>query len=273
MILVTGSDGFIGKHLVAALRNERSGENFCVADPRSKNPEDTIDYWIGSGFGQSISAVFHLGAISDTTCEDAAALNETNVWLTTRLAQFCHQRSVPFIYASSASVFGNGEGPLNAYARSKAKSDFYMETYRKLGALNYGLRFHNVYGTGEAHKGKQASLPHQLLHGLDRIFLPETQRDFVHVSDVVSVILWMWKNKPASGIYDVGTGDPRSILDVVAATGKNVREVPMPESLRGKYQTFTKADLTKLRAAGYDRPFLSLEEGVAKMREAERVVA
>lgn len=264
MILLTGGYGFVGRHLAKAL--EAAGDRFVISDPRAPH-SISVENVISSTMAAGMSAVFHFGAISDTTCEDWDALNRTNILLPQRIWHFCAEKKAPFIYASSGSVYGNKGQPLNSYAASKFKFDCWMQMPPQIDVPWYGLRFMNVYGKGEDHKGKQASIVSRLLSGdLTEVFEPQTTRDFVHVSDCVEVARWMLKTLPPSGIYDVGTGVSRSILDVVAATGRNVREIPMPESLKGKYQFHTQADLTKLRQAGYDRPFLSLEEGIARMR-------
>lgn len=277
MILVTGSEGFIGSHLVRALPFGQ-----IHSDPRCHVRLGTAEEIMRDNGGE-IEAVFHLGAISDTTCEDAKALAETNVRLSAKLAHFTAANKIPFVYASSASIYGNGAGPLNKYAWSKWDFDDWMQDDGAERPRHwYGLRFFNVYGPGEDHKGKQASMVHQLLKEMREkntasIFDIEAKRDFVHVDDVVNVMLWMWRNRPPSGIYDVGTGVARDFEDIIHAApihGTHLLErISMPPGLAGKYQFHTKADLTKLRAAGYTKPFLSLEEGIAKMCEAEKAAA
>lgn len=256
MILLTGSAGFIGSHVAARLQED------CVPwlrnDPRD-NPSATMEYALKC----ELSAVIHMGAISDTTCTDDNALYETNVRLPHWLAAYCYEAQIPFVYASSASVYGNGAGPLNQYAHSKLAFDNAL-TANPPTSPWYGLRLFNVYGSGEGHKGRQASVPWQMKHaGLRAVFEPFAQRDFIHVSDVVETIMWFLKALPASGIYDVGTGRPRTFMDVaLICRGMDFDQVHMPASLKGRYQFQTKADLAKLRAAGYDRKLLTLEEGV-----------
>lgn len=218
-----------------------------------------------------------MAGISDTTATNAAMLREANVLFPLQIAEDAARQGHAFIYASSASVYGNGDGPLNLYAESKADLDRMMQHYHPAWFGDegtrvrwYGLRFFNVYGDGEAHKGKQASLVSRLLSGeLKEVFALDTKRDFVHVSDCVSVARWLLQTLPPSGIYDVGTGVSRSIREVISLTGAKTIEVPMPKSLEGKYQFHTQADLTKLRAAGYTKPFLSLEEGLSLMRMSQ----
>jgi len=265
MILLTGGYGFVGKHLAKALKS--AGEPFVISDPRAPH-SISVENVLGSTMANSITAVFGLGAISDTTCEDERAILQTNVLLPVKIATFCTEREIPFIYASSASVYGNGDGPLNLYAKSKDEFDRTADASDVLGGMPkhwYGLRFFNVYGPGEAHKGKQASMVSQMIAGANALFDIEAKRDFIHVDDVVSVMIWLWRNLPASGIYDVGTGVARDFRAIPKALGKTFNEVPMPDSLKGKYQFHTQANLTKLRAAGYDKPFLTLEEGIARM--------
>lgn len=282
MIIVTGSEGFVGKHVAAALRH--LGELLVRIDPRDP---DSIPLDKALGYG-GITACVHLGAISDTTCEDEAALSQTNETLPLRLANFCRAARIPFLFASSASVYGNGNGPLNAYAKSKLSFDRCMEFAGNPWPW-YGLRIYNCYGPGEDHKGSQASMVHQCIEQIHRQGYCEVfwdsdkiKRDFVYIDDVVSVILWMTENRPPSGIYDVGTGVPESFMDLaLKVCGRTegylgepyVQMIPFPNGLRGRYQTYTKADLTKLRAAGYTKPFLSLEEGIAKMLQVEKVAA
>ena len=270
MILVTGHKGFIGGHLCAALRER--GATVLGVDKE----HDSVKALRSEEF----TAVFHMGAISDTTCNDRSLLVKTNVHLTHELAFWCRKRGIPFIYASSASVYGNQTRgllqPLNLYAQSKARADVEMEMPDRKYGLWYGCRFFNVYGPGEAHKGAQASMVHQIIQTIrdgerPRLFEPGAKRDFVHVDDVVKVMLWLWQNRPATGFYDIGTGRSETFEAVVDTIEKvmgvynGYTEIPMPESLRHKYQFNTKADLSRLRSVGYMEPFMTLEEGVRRM--------
>lgn len=222
MILVTGSNGFIGSHMVKGL-SDLSGD-----------------------------AVVHMAAIADTTCCNWINLRSINIDWTLQIAEDCRRQGIPFLYASSASVYGNGDGPLNPYAWSKWIVDQSM-----IGRSGrwYGLRFFNVWGDEEDHKGKQASIIHRLRNGLDEIWEPDVKRDFIHVSDCVSVARWMIISHPPSGIYDVGTGNPVSFRELADKYGNNPRIVRIPDELRTTYQYDTKADLRRLRDAGYSRPF------------------
>lgn len=234
MAFVLGSNGFIGSHMLG------------IKEP----------------------GVICMAGISDTTHHGGEGLDEANVEWPLQIAADCAMQGLPFVYASSASVYGNGDGPLNAYARSKKTLDDCMATFP---GRWYGLRFFNVWGPHEAHKGKQASMVHQAMEQVDRdgfvtLFNVEASRDFVHVSDCVSVARWLLQTLPPSGIYDVGTGVSRPFEDIAQCLGAGIAYVPMPEHLKGKYQFHTQADLSKLRAAGYTKPFLSLEEGIQSMR-------
>lgn len=272
MILVTGAAGFIGGRLVSAL-NGSSAMTVLPADPKFGDASILYDKVLPK-YGDAIEAVFHLGAISDTTCEDKDALYKTNVDLSEKLASFCDDTGIPFIYASSASVYGNGDGPLNLYAHSKLIFDRIAEKHLRMNW--WGCRFFNVYGPGEAHKGKQASLVHQMIKAQrdgekPRLFETHTMRDFIHVDDAVEVMLWMWKHRPPSGIYDVGTGESVTIArlhdmvqDEMNISNDHV-EIEMPDHLKGKYQFHTCADIRKLRDAGYSKPFIPLREGIRRM--------
>jgi len=264
MIICTGVSGFIGRHLTKALNAD----------------------WVPGQVPllREADALIHLGGISDTTCKDEQRLIEANVKLTLELADSAADAGIPFIYASSASIYGNGRGPLNAYARSKAAIDASMANRSDEW---YGLRLFNVYGDGEGKKGDQASMVYKAVWShrngkTPEFFTPKARRDYVHVSDVVKVILWFVRTCPRSGVYDVGTGESTSIKEVcdlaqdispfirrMAATEMrgmykhpSLTEIPVPSHMFCACQMDTKADLTRLRSIGYDAPFLSLEEGI-----------
>ena len=242
-----------------------------------------------------IKTVFHLGACSSTTVTDEAFLEENNTRYTRDLCEWCLKHDVRFIQASSAATYGDGSKgysdedentpslqPLNAYGWSKQRFDL-----QALEAGWYdrivGLKYFNVYGPGEDHKEEMRSVVHkaygQIMEkgrlGLFRSYRPEYRdgeqvRDFIHVDDAVAVTLFFHDHPEVSGLFNCGTGKARSWLDlgraVFAAMGREAQIdfIEMPESIREKYQYHTEADLAKLRRAGYDKPFLSLEEGVSR---------
>ncbi|MCQ9155774.1 ADP-glyceromanno-heptose 6-epimerase [Acidomonas methanolica] len=312
MIIVTGGAGFIGSCLHAALkaRGERTAvvdrlrdggkwRNLARAAPdRLVAPED-LDAFLAAA--PDVRAVFHMGAISATTARDGDLVWRTNVDLSEKLMRWCAARGVRFIYASSAATYGAADRPeqfsdapdgldalrpLNLYGWSKQVFD--QHVLSALGRAEAmppqwaGLKFFNVYGPNEYHKGGMISVvkvkydevargePARLFRS-DRADIPdgEQKRDFVWVGDVVDVLLWLYEHPHVSGLFNLGTGTARSYLDLAhavcdaAGRPRAVEFIDMPEALRGQYQCFTCADLTRLRAAGYERPFTSLEEGVA----------
>jgi ADP-L-glycero-D-manno-heptose 6-epimerase len=318
MYLVTGGAGFIGSNLVAALA-ARGAEVMVVdrlregAPGREKwrnlakhgiagilPPEEIEDFWAASA-GQ-VDAVLHMGAISATTATDGDLVAATNITLPLWLWAACTEAGVPFIYASSAATYGDGSlgfeddfrpealaalRPLNLYGWSKLAFDRRVADMLGRGVPSppqwAGLRFFNVYGPNEYHKGRMASVVFHKFHEVKsgapaRLFRSdragiadgEQMRDFVHVDDCVNVMLWLLDNPGVSGLFNVGSGRARSFLDLVramfAGMGQNdrVEFVDMPADLRGKYQYFTEAPLTRLREAGYDAPTISLEDGVGR---------
>jgi len=311
MHIVTGAAGFIGGHLVRAL-NARGVRDIIAVDDLSHGDKfrnladceiaDYLDHrefrdLVRSGSDRlKATVLFHQGACADTTESDGRFMMEANYTVSKELLHWAVQRRVPFVYASSASVYGlNGHGvetpgredPLNVYAYSKLLFDRYVRRHRDTGGSTVvGLRYFNVYGPGEAHKGRMASMVSQLYwqlrqRGVARLFEGtdgygdgEQRRDFVEVGDVAAVNLFFADGPPKRAIVNVGTGRARSFNDVARALiarlgGGRIEYVPFPAALAGKYQSFTEADLTALRAAGYDRPFRSIEEGIDRLLEAE----
>jgi ADP-L-glycero-D-manno-heptose 6-epimerase len=317
MYLVTGGAGFIGSNLVAALA-ARGAEVMVVdrlregAPGREKwrnlakhgiagilPPEELEDFMAAAG---EIEAVLHMGAISATTATDGDLVAATNITLPLFLWAACAERQVPFIYASSAATYGDGTlgfeddatpaalaalRPLNLYGWSKLAFDRRVADMLERGTPAppqwAGLRFFNVYGPNEYHKGRMASVVFHKFNEVQggapaRLFRSDRagiadgaqRRDFVHVDDCVAVMLWLLENPQASGLFNVGSGRARSFLDLVramfAAMGRvdDIAFVDMPADLRGKYQYFTEAPLGRLRAAGYDRDTIPLEEGVGR---------
>lgn len=314
MIIVTGGAGFIGSYVAAELQ-ERGYKDIVVCDrlgteDKWKNiakrelravvpPEELFDF-LQKQPGGVISAIIHMGAISTTTEKDADLIMRSNFMLTQKLWEFCTEREIQFIYASSAATYGDGSlgfsdndslpflnklRPLNAYGWSKALFDRFAAREilenRKTPKQHVGLKFFNVYGPNEYHKGGQKSVIAHIFPDvkngrgvkLFKSYNPQYEdgwqlRDFVWVGDVANVILWMLQHPEVNGLFNVGTGKARSFYDLAKATFAALGKEPeigykdMPEELRGKYQYYTQADLTKLRMAGYTAPMTSLEEGI-----------
>ena len=305
MIIVTGGAGFIGSNLVKGL-NSAGHNNILVVDNLLNGAKfrnlvdcDFLDYMDKQVFLQhlldgnlpypDVDIVFHQGACSRTTEWDGHYMMQNNYEYSKRILEFCEIRNIPFIYASSAAVYGTGtrfaedpdnEHPINVYAWSKYLFDQYIrKTRQNAGIRIIGLRYFNVYGPREAHKGSMASVAFHLnkqIQESDAIRLfegcagyadGEQQRDFIHVDDVVAVNLWCMQNTSSSGIYNVGTGKSRSFNEVARAIIKHhgrgeIEYIEFPEHLRNSYQSFTEADLSALRNAGYTRDFMTLEQGM-----------
>lgn len=299
MIIVTGGAGMIGSNIVKAL-NDRGHTDILIVDNLKDGTKfanladlDISDYmdkmeflsYIMSvhNFAQ-IDAIFHEGACSATTEWDGKYMIENNYQYSKHLLQFCLNHKIPFLYASSAAIYGarnenfiekrQHEKPINVYGYSKMLFDHYVRQI--LPAANSpvcGFRYFNVYGQREWHKHSMASiifhLNTQIVNGENlKLFEGSDNfcRDFTHVDDVVTVNLWSWENG-VSGIYNCGTGRAESFQKVANIVLKfyqkgHIEYIPFPEKLKGCYQAFTQADLTKLRTAGYDKPFKAITEGV-----------
>lgn len=259
-----------------------------IADYMDK--EDFIDrVRAGESFADKIEAVFHEGACSSTTEWDGRFIMHNNYEYSKELLHYCLARGIAYLYASSASVYGNGsmfrekreyEEPLNMYGYSKFLFDQYV---RRLppgaGSQIVGFRYFNVYGPREQHKGSMSSVAFhvnnqlhdtgvaKLFEGCDGYGNGEQRRDFVYVDDIVAVNLWFMRHPGKSGIFNLGTGRSQPFNDVAKAVldwhGRGKLEyIPFPEHLQGRYQSFTEADISALRAAGYEAPFKTVEEGV-----------
>jgi ADP-L-glycero-D-manno-heptose 6-epimerase len=314
MIIVTGGAGFIGSNIVQGL-NARGIDDVLVVDDltdgtKFKNivdariadymdKDDFLDGILGGDFDDiKIEAIFHQGACSSTTEWDGQFMMENNYEYSKTLLHFCQSKNVPFIYASSASVYGGGsvfkedlanEEPLNVYGYSKFLFDQYVRklessNHQEMGSQVVGLRYFNVYGPREQHKGSMASvafhLNNQILEkgdvklfaGCDGYGDGEQVRDFVYVSDVVDVNLWFLDNPAVSGIFNCGTGKSQPFNDVAKGVLDHHKKgslsyIPFPDHLVGHYQSFTEADLTELRATGCNVSFKTVNEGVASYME------
>jgi ADP-L-glycero-D-manno-heptose 6-epimerase len=310
MIVVTGGAGFVGSNLVRGL-NRHGHDDVLVVDDLTDGRKfanlvgcEIADYWDKDVFAERIragalekpAAVFHQGACAVTTEWDGRYMLETNYRYSVDLLEYCLREGVPLIYASSAAVYGAStefteskpevERPLNVYGYSKLLFDRYVR--RRLpsaGSQVAGLRYFNVYGPGEAHKGSMASVAFhlneqiiadgeaRLFGGHDGYGPGEQQRDFVYVDDVVAVNLWLHEHPAVSGIFNVGTGASATFNQlasaIVAWHGKGaIRYAPFPAELESRYQSFTQADIRALRAAGYAAPFADVRAGVKAYLDA-----
>ena len=307
MIIVTGGAGFIGSNLVKGL-NEQGIEDILVVDNlgsslkfRNLNGLKFKDYLHKEDFltrletgrfhGQAIEAIFHNGACSNTMEPDGNYMMANNYEYSKIMLHHALEHRIPFIYASSASVYGDGaqgfreesacEEALNVYAYSKLQFDRYVRQVLPAASSQVvGLRYFNVFGPQENHKGRMASVAFhfhnqllengviKLFEGTDGYSNGEQRRDFIYVKDVVRVNLHFWQNPQLSGVFNCGTGTAHSFNDVARALivhyGKgNIEYVLFPEALKGKYQSFTESDASQLRQAGFVAAFTPLAEAVA----------
>ena len=304
MIVVTGSNGFIGSNLIKQL-NELGHKDILAVDDLSKTEnqknisdcevkdlidlEDLSSTLLKPSIKKKISYVFHQGACSDTTEWNINYLLKNNYYFSKSLLEFCYEQSIPFLYASSASVYGNeqnfsenkeNERPINLYAYSKYIFDQLVRSnLNKLSSQVVGLRYFNVYGPRESHKKNMASVAfhmhQQLSKGKDIELFGEydgfkagkQSRDFIYVDDVIDVNIWFMRNQNASGIFNVGTGKSQTFDEVADAVIKwnkkgKISYIPFPENLKGSYQSYTQADISKLRECGYEKPFRDVQSGV-----------
>jgi ADP-L-glycero-D-manno-heptose 6-epimerase len=311
MLLVTGGAGFIGSNVVAAL-NDAGRADIAVCDVLGQDgkwrnlakrqladfvPPSQLLGWLQ---GRRLEAVIHLGAISETTATDGDLVMEANFRMPLKLLDWCTATGTPLIYASSAATYGNGEQgfdddgsvealkrlrPMNLYGWSKNLFDLAVAERaargEKLPPQWVGLKFFNVFGPNEYHKGTMMSVlarrfddiragrPVELFKShRDGIADGDQRRDFIYVDDVVRVMLWLMATPSVSGIFNVGTGKARSFRDLMVSayaalgTAANIRYVDMPEAIRGSYQYFTQSDVGRLQRAGYNGGFTALEDAV-----------
>lgn len=307
MIIVTGGAGFIGSAIVAAL-NKRGITDILVVDEAGRDKYKNLanlsftDYAEKNDFleiignkkiGFSIKAVFHMGACSDTTETDAEYLKNNNYLYTKKLARWAVKTSIRFIYASSAATYGDGSAgfsddetkieklePLNLYGRSKQQFDLWAKA-EGLWEKIVGLKYFNVFGPNEYHKGNMRSFVLKAFEQINasgrvRLFKShkpeykdgEQLRDFLYIKDAVDMTLFFLDNPRIGGLFNIGTGNARNWNDlataVFVAMGKpvNIEYIDMPDSIRNQYQYFTQADITKLRNAGYEKQTTPLEEAI-----------
>ncbi len=310
MLLVTGGAGFIGSNVVAALND--AGRDVAVCDMLGQDgkwrnlakrrladfvPPAELMEWLK---GRRLEAIIHLGAISETTATDGDLVIETNFRLSMRLLDWCTANTTPLIYASSAATYGDGEQgfaddfsmdalkklrPMNLYGWSKHLFDMAVAERaargERLPPQWAGLKFFNVFGPNEYHKGTMMSVlarrfddirdgrPVQLFKShREGIADGDQRRDFIYVDDVVRVTMWLLSTPSVSGIFNVGTGTARSFRDLMlsayTALGArpNIQYIDMPEPIRGSYQYFTQGEVDRLLRAGYNGGFTALEDAV-----------
>ena len=307
MIIVTGAAGFIGSCLVSHLNQAGSTDLILVDDfsfpEKNKNliqkqffikiERIQLFDWLADN-NPEIDFVYHIGARTDTTEFNKEIFDELNELYSQKIWNYCTLKNIPLVYASSAATYGLGEFgysddhalisklvPLNPYGDSKNNFDKWVLTQTKSPPFWAGLKFFNVYGPNEYHKGRMASVIFHTYNqiqekGTMRLFRShnadykdgEQLRDFIYVKDLIEVCLFLKDKLPESGIYNLGSGKARTFLDLATNTfhslnlNPSISFVDTPEDIRDKYQYFTEADMTKLVSAGYTKPFHTLEEGV-----------
>ena len=308
MKVITGAAGFIGSFLTGFL-NRKGIEDLILVDDfsfpeKNKNVEgkkykqkierkDFIDWFEENA--SEVEFVYHLGARTDTTEFDKSIFDELNVNYSKAVWNLCTLNKTPLLYASSGATYGLGEfgykdahdivdqlKPLNPYGESKNDFDKWVLQQEDTPPNWYGVKFFNVYGPNEFHKGRMASV---IFHAYNQITETgkmklfqshnpkyrdgEQQRDFIYIWDLANICYWLEENKPKDGLYNIGTGEARTFLDLVKATFTSMDKkadigfIPTPEDIRNKYQYFTEADMSKLKNAGYPHNFHTLEEGVS----------
>lgn len=306
LIVVTGAAGFIGSVLTGYL-NSLGFENLVLVDDFSEKSkvenlagkqysakvhrEQFID-WLEE---HPVQAIFHLGARTDTTLMDVEVFKTLNLKYSRDIWEYCAEHKVPLVYASSAATYGDGDlgyddnesiipglKPLNPYGVSKQKFDVWALAQTERPPFWAGLKFFNVYGPNEYHKGRMASVILHAFNNLEqngkaiKLFRSHNpdytdggqMRDFIYVKDLVKVCVWLMEHQVHSGIYNLGTGKARTFNDLARSVfaalqlPEKINYIDTPEDIRDKYQYFTEANMNKLRATGYEEPFMSIEEGI-----------
>ncbi|MEQ9167721.1 MAG: ADP-glyceromanno-heptose 6-epimerase [Fulvivirga sp.] len=307
MIVVTGAVGFIGSQLIEKLNNENFNDIIAVdnfdREDKNKNllglkikekiDRDVFIRWLSKN-GAAVEFIFHIGAKTDTTLFDVELLTKMNTQYTKDIWKLCIENQIPLVYASSAATYGLGEfgyddneaeipklKPLNPYGQSKQDFDVWALEQTEKPFYWAGLKFFNVYGPNEYHKGRMASV---VWHAYNQILKTdamklfrshnpeykdgEQMRDFVYVKDVIDVCYWLMHHRKDSGIYNLGSGKARTFLDLTKAVFKaldkneDISFIDTPEDIRNKYQYFTEANMGKLKSIGYPKEFTTLENGV-----------
>lgn len=309
MIIVTGAAGFIGSALIGELLRQ-GWQDIVAVDDFSRGDKapnlagkklsarierSAFFEWLDAN-EKLVQFIFHLGARTDTTEFNKAVFDELNVRYSQRMWEACVRYGIPLVYASSAATYGGGElgysdadetlpfrlKPLNPYGESKNEFDRWALSQGRKPFFWAGLKFFNVYGPNEYHKGRMASVVFHAFNqiqaqGTMRLFRShrpdyrdgEQLRDFIYVKDVCAVGLFLMEHRQHSGLYNLGSGKARSFLDLARATfhamkrPEHIAFIDTPADIRDKYQYFTEADMARLRGIGYDKPFRTLEEGVA----------
>ncbi|MCP4439731.1 MAG: ADP-glyceromanno-heptose 6-epimerase [Aureispira sp.] len=306
MIVVTGAAGFIGSCCVSHL-NQKGHHDLVIVDEfvypeKNKNLEgkqfvhqierNVFVEWFREN-AVDIEFVFHLGARTDTTEKNKAIFDRLNLNYSKAIFELCNKQQIPLVYASSAATYGLGEHgysddlnpsilkPLNPYGDSKNDFDAWVLAQESVPPFWAGLKFFNVYGPNEFHKGRMASVifhTHRQIAKTGKMKLfkshrpdykdGEQSRDFIYVKDLLSILYFLMEKRPASSLYNVGTGGARTFWDLAAGTFRamglepDISFIDTPEDIRDTYQYFTEATMDKLREAGFIQPFYSLEEGI-----------
>jgi len=307
MIVITGASGFIGSCMLSKLNREgykdiilvdvfdNISESNLINKQYIRKINRKLFFYFAKDFAKDIDFVFHIGANADTTEFNKDIFDEYNLNYSKSIWNFCTDNNIPLIYASSAASYGNGElgyddiddsiinklKPLNPYGESKNDFDKFVISQTKTPPNWYGLKFFNVFGPNEYHKGRMSSVILKSYNDIIKnskvqLFKShninykdgEQLRDFIYVKDVIDVMFFLMINKPVSGIYNVGTGKARTFIDLVNSVFHSLNKTPViefidtPIDIRDKYQYFTEAKMNKLYSIGYDKVFYTLEDSI-----------